>query len=149
MNNDFYLDLKRGRQAEVMVMNAFRSMNYGVMDVTKNPKFWKEDVDLLIWDHDGTRYKFEVKADWTLHRTGNIVLELTSKTGSDGWFRTTEATHIVFTDMINRIGYIVRSTDLRNYVEHHSNIDHGILGGCECLLININDCSELFTKINL
>ena len=63
INNDFYLCLERGRQAEVMVANAFRSMGYDVMDVTKNPAFWKQDVDLLIWDHDGIQYKFEVKAD--------------------------------------------------------------------------------------
>lgn len=48
INNDFYLCLERGRQAEVMVANAFRSMGYDVMDVTKNPAFWKQDVDLLI-----------------------------------------------------------------------------------------------------
>ena len=47
-NNSFYLDLKRGRQAEVLVANAFRMMGYGVMDVTKNPIFWHKGIDLLI-----------------------------------------------------------------------------------------------------
>lgn len=39
MSDDFYKDLQRGRQAEVMVANAFRSMDYDVMDMTKNVKF--------------------------------------------------------------------------------------------------------------
>ena len=40
MNNiEFFIDLKRGRQAEVLVANAFRMMGYDVMDLTKNPVF--------------------------------------------------------------------------------------------------------------
>ena len=148
INNSFYLCLERGRQAEVMVMNAFRSMGYDVMDVTKNPAFWKQDVDLLIWDHDGTQYKFEVKADWSIGRTGNIVLEMKGKTGGKGWYLTTEATHLVFCDMQNRIGYIARTTELKEYTEHEKNLDHANLSGCECLLVNINDYGK-FNKIML
>lgn len=36
---NFLLDLERGRQAEVLVANAFRMMGYDVMDVTNNPVF--------------------------------------------------------------------------------------------------------------
>ena len=62
-NNAFFLDLSRGAQAEVLVSNYFRGNGYDVMDVTKNPRFWDQDVDLLIWDHNDIQYKFEVKAD--------------------------------------------------------------------------------------
>ena len=142
----FLLDLERGRQAEVLVTNAFRLMGYDVMDVTKNPAFWKKDIDLLIWDHDGTQYKFEVKADWNMHKTGNVVLELTSKTGTEGWFLTSEATHYAICDMHNRICHIARAHELKEYVQQHSDLQHVCLNGCECILININDC-PLFQKI--
>ena len=36
---EFLNDLKRGRQAEVLVANAFRLMGYDVLDMTKNPVF--------------------------------------------------------------------------------------------------------------
>ena len=36
---NFLIDLERGRQAEVLVANAFRTMGFAVMDVTKSPKF--------------------------------------------------------------------------------------------------------------
>jgi len=148
-NNAFFMDLSRGSQAEILVTNYFRGNGYDVMDVTKNPIFWKKDIDLFVYDHDGTQYKFEVKADWTIHRTGNVVLELTSKTGTEtGWFNTTESTHIVFTDMENRIGYVARTHELREFVQRHPDLQRVRLNGCECVLVNINDCN-LFQVIRL
>ena len=38
-NINFLTDLSRGRQAEVLVMNAFRTMGYDVIDLTNNPVF--------------------------------------------------------------------------------------------------------------
>lgn len=62
-NDTFFIDLKRGAQAEVLVMNYFRMNGYDVIDVTKNPAYFKKDIDLLVFGHDGTRYYFEIKAD--------------------------------------------------------------------------------------
>ena len=39
INNDFYNCLQRGRQAEVMVSNAFRTMGYEVLDVSKSAEY--------------------------------------------------------------------------------------------------------------
>ena len=38
INNSFYRDLQRGKQAEVMVANAFREMDYDVFDISDDPK---------------------------------------------------------------------------------------------------------------
>ena len=38
---DFYSDLARGRQGEVLVANAFRNMGYKVTDVTKIESYQK------------------------------------------------------------------------------------------------------------
>ena len=148
-NNAFFLDLSRGAQAEMLVSNYFRGNGYDVMDVTKNPIFWKKDIDLFIYDRDGTKYEFEVKADWTIHRTGNVVLELTNKLGEkSGWFNKTEASHIVFTDMENRIGYVARTNELRKYVCLHPDLPKVVLNSCDCVLVNINDYG-LFQVIKL
>ena len=149
MNNDFFYDLSRGAQGETLVANAFTQMGYEVMSVSKNPMWFKKDVDLMIWDNDGTQYKFEVKADWSMHRTGNVILELTSKVGTPGWFETTESDHLVFCDMENRIGYVFRTEELRDYVQKDPELDRGKLNGCECIILNINNCNSLYQKIRL
>ena len=48
MNNDFFIDLARGAQGETLVANAFTQMGYEVMSVSKNPVWFKRDVDLMI-----------------------------------------------------------------------------------------------------
>ena len=63
MNYQFYKDLLRGRQAEVLVTEAFDTMGFFVEDVTENPEYWDKDIDLIIYGHDGTPHPFEVKAD--------------------------------------------------------------------------------------
>ena len=83
-----------------------------------------------------------------MHRTGNAVLELTSKTGNKGWFLTSEATHFAFCDMKNRIAYIARSTELRQYASLHSNLPHITLNGCECIFISVNE-PDMFHKITI
>lgn len=149
MSNDFYKDLQRGRQAEVMVANAFRSMGYDVMDMTKNIKFWHDDIDLLIFDRDGTQHQFEVKGDWTIGRTDNVVLELTSKVGGDGWFITSKASHFAFVDMQNSVAYIARAGELRQHVLQKPDLLHVRLNGCECILLNINEAASIFQKVRL
>lgn len=146
--NDFFYDLKRGRQGEVFVMNAFRNMNYEVTDVTKNQSYQKKDIDLLIKANE-TTYAFEVKSDWTMNSTKNILLEMRNeKTGKDGWFRFTEATHLAFVDMHTGVAYICRTQELRDFVEGEillaaanggvsSKIQEKHLGNFFCLLVDM------------
>ena len=146
--DNFFLDLERGHIAEVAVANWFRARGFEVLDLTKNPVFWKKDIDLRIWDHNGIPYDWEIKADWNIWKTANVCLELTSKTGSKGWFETTESTHICFVDMKFRIAYIARTAELRTYVHNDPSLRRMCLNGCECVLVNIDTC-ELFTTIHV
>ena len=122
-------------------------MDYDVFDISDDPKWWSSDVDLIIWDHEGNEHYFEIKADWSLHKTGNAVLEMTSKTGEPGWFVTSRASHFVFVDMFNKNGYVARADDLKQYIKT-GNYYKTELNGCDCLLIKV-DNGLLFQKLHL
>ena len=147
MYKQFFTDLERGKQAEVLVAKAFVGMGYSVFDVSEDSSYWGQDIDLIIYDRNSQEHYFEIKADWNMYKTGNVVLELTSQTGSDGWYRTSEATHFAFCDMINRICYIARAAELHEYTEH-TDLPHVKLNNCECILLNVYDC-QLFQKIRI
>lgn len=154
---DFYSDLARGRQGEVLVANAFRNMGYEVTDVTKNESYQVKDIDLLI-DDNGTERQMEVKADWGVARTGNVVLEIRKlKDGKAGWYTFTESTHLAFVDMHNRIAYIGRTQEVKDYVngwilqakngmDVSAYIKPKDIHGYFCLLLNVEN-SKLFQKL--
>ena len=142
---NFYEDLARGRQGEVLVTKALREMGHTVEDVTKDSDYWKKDIDLIV---DGGT--LEVKSDWNMGKTGNIVLEMRKREdGKDGWFRQTAADNLAFVDMQNRICYIIKTKELRDYVEgvitsvaqggYVCGVKDKTLNGYWCLLINVNN----------
>lgn len=153
---DFLFDLARGKQGEILVADAFRNMGYPVTDVTHNPDYWKRDIDLLI-DDNGIERQMEVKSDWNMGKTGNVVLEIRKEDGKDGWFRFTESSHLAFVDMEKRIAYIARTKELKDYVEGwmiqeemgkdvSAYIKPKHLNGYFCLLLNIEN-TKLFQKV--
>ncbi len=64
---------------------------------------------------------------------------MTSKSGGEGWFKTTEASHIAFCDMQDRIAYIARMDELKAWVSDAQDADRVKLNGCECILVNVNE----------
>ncbi len=63
-----------------------------VRDVTENPAYWAQDIDLLC-GFDGRGFTVEVKADQRATTTGNLFLETISVEvkPSRGWLTLTEA----------------------------------------------------------
>lgn len=67
----------------------------------------------------------------------------------DGWFRQTAADNLAFVDMQNRICYIIKTKELRDYVEgvitsvaqggYVYGVKDKTLNGYWCLLINVNN----------
>ena len=144
---DFLESLERGKQGERLVSLAFMNMGYLVIDKTMDKEYWEKDIDLIIFDKDGTKHLFEVKSDWNMAYTGNVVLELTNKSGDTcGWFNKTQSTHLAFCDMQNRIAYICRTKELRQWVQQHRDLKHYIIQGCDCVLINITD-TPIFRRL--
>ena len=152
-------DLKRGKQGEVLVANAFRNMGYDVTDVSTNSDYWKKDVDLII-DDNGIERWIEVKSDWNMSRTGNVVLENYKENDREnkGWYQFTEASHIAFVDMKSRIAYICRTSELRMRVGSlMANAADGIdispyikmksLNGYRCFLLNVENNEDIFQKV--
>lgn len=152
-------DLKRGKQGEALVANAFRNMGYEVTDVSGNSDYWKKDVDLII-DDNGIERWIEVKSDWNMSKTGNVVLENYKENNREnkGWYQYTEASHLAFVDMKNRIAYICRTSELRMRVGSlMANAADGIdiepyiklktLNGYRCFLLNIENNEDIFQKV--
>lgn len=159
MANTFMADLKRGKQGEALVAKAFRDMGYEVTDVSNNSDYWKKDIDLLI-DDNGTERSIEVKSDWNMSKTGNVVLEnyKVYEKDKEGWFQYTEASHLAFVDMKNRIAYICRTSELRirvaslmDEVMKGENITPFIttrtLNGYSCFLFNVENNEDIFQKV--
>ena len=146
---DFKTDLERGKQGELMVAQAFEKMGYEVKDVTDDPSFWKKDVDFIINDN-GVERRLEVKTDWNIWRTGNVVLEL-NKTYDPkilGWFNFSQATHFAFVDIKNRLAYMVRANELAARVnEKKDTLRKKQLNNYDCYLLNIQENSDIFTAI--
>lgn len=153
-------DKKKGEYGETLVEKFFKERGNKVINVSDNKWYWKEDVDLLIYDNE-TEYKFEVKTDYSVNATGNIVLEISKDVdGSDGWFNFTKATHLVFVDPNKGVGYTFRYKDLKDTVI--GEMERGALGedvsdritpkhlnGYFCLLFNLDAHKDLFQTIVL
>lgn len=157
--SDFFKDLVRGKQGEVLVANAFRDMGYEVTDVTGDSDYWKKDIDLLI-DDNGIERSMEVKADWNMGTTGNVVLEAYKENNpeTEGWYRYTESSHLAFVDMRNKIAYICRTNELRERVgslmvsgtegnDISAYIKIKSLNGYRCYLLNVENNEDLFQKV--
>lgn len=157
MANNFYKDLARGKQGEVLISAAFQKMGYEVKDVSSDSCYWEKDIDLIVNDN-GIERQIEVKSDWNLSKTGNVVLEIRkSDSGKAGWFTFTQSSHLAFVDMKNNIAYIGRTKEIKDAVDVwllqgaagadvSAYIKNKHLNGYFCLLLNIEN-SKLFQKL--
>ena len=103
--------------------NAYKYLvqqGYEVEDVSKNPEYWDQDIDLIA-TKDDEQMCVEVKWDSRIHQTGNMFIEISSnlEEGKDGWFLFCRADYLFYGDSINRIFYIIKMDDLREYLQQN------------------------------
>lgn len=111
--NNFNMALAAGTKGELLAASILESLGYTLEEVTKNAEYQKADIDFIV--HKGSdQFTLEVKADSRIQQTKNICVEiLTNKQLMNcGWFFTTEATVLAFTDVIAKRIHLVNTNEL-------------------------------------
>ena len=112
----FLGEMKRGKVGEELFVDFLNRHNFDYEDLRESKDFQKKDIDFLVAD----KY-FEVKTDYKINKTGNVVIELTNTREGftcPGWFFKTEADNLVIIDPIDRKGYRLRMEELREYLRN-------------------------------
>lgn len=102
---------------EFELKKHFRKLGYRVDDVSNNPAYWSKDVDLILEDN----IDIEVKWDQLIATTGNMFIETVSniESNKDGWYKFCEADFLFYGDAENKLYYVFRFSELKEWVEAH------------------------------
>lgn len=102
---------------EFELKKHFRKLGYRVDDVSNNPAYWSKDIDLILEDNVG----IEVKWDQLIATTGNMFIETVSdiESNKDGWYKFCEADFLFYGDAENKLYYVFRFSELKQWVEAH------------------------------
>lgn len=119
--SDFKSSLEYGKKGEELVKTELLKKNWVVIDVSQNPKYQEEDVDLII-QKDGKVHLIEVKnATSTLNSHDTVSVEDVYMLRSDyikrpGWLWKSQAEYFMFTNTEKNLFYEVNVQSLRKYV---------------------------------
>lgn len=107
---------------EYELKNALRESGYKVKDVSMDPYYWHEDVDLIATNLSTNNVtKIEVKWDKRLADTGNFFIEINNPKGEygKGWFKICKADILAYGDAVNKMFYLIKFPQLKKYIEEH------------------------------
>lgn len=106
-----------GKIGEQLVQQFLEQHGVEVTDVSDQPEYWAQDID-LIGQCNGVTKKIEVKYDTWVGRTNNLFLEFVTDVDQKkpGWFSYTKADELYYVDATNRIIYVIPLNQLRDYV---------------------------------
>ena len=105
-NNSFEKQVKIGTKGEKAFEDYCKNHNIDYVDVTKDEKYQKIDVDFIL----NNSYYAEVKTDNLIHKTNNFPIELIHhrKTGDkEGWYYYCKAYYIIRCSPITNKLYIL------------------------------------------
>lgn len=112
----FMNDLSFGKKGEDLVYSTAIGRGHTIKDVRDILEFRKRDIDFII-----DEYECEVKTDRRIAKTNNLFIETESvsyKTNkiSKGWFDYCEAEYLFYLDWENKILYIYKFDDIKEYI---------------------------------
>lgn len=116
----FSQDLAAGRVGEQLAADYMTKLGYEIQDVSHDTQYFSKDIDLLA-EKNGVKMSIEVKSDYNVSKTGNVVIETCTNVGKKkpGWWYYTEATHLFFVDVRNSIIHCVRRDELKQVLNQH------------------------------
>lgn len=108
-----------GREGEMLAMRCLRANCFSIEDVSNNPDYWKQDIDLLATDQNGKTYKIEVKWDSNIFYSNNFYFEIyaNTKTKEQGWACYTQADVIFYGDVIRKLFYVFSVRDMKHQMQ--------------------------------
>lgn len=121
-----FIEMNEPRNAgEWELKQHFRNKGATVIDVSDNPSYWSQDIDLLVND-DGNEFSVEVKWDKVISKSGNLYLEILTDIDKNkaGWFQICNADFLYYGDSKNKLYYIFEMAQLRQFVnENKQNLE--------------------------
>lgn len=118
MSRSFKYDLKYGKKFEMILYDKLKSLGVDVIDVSKDPKYQKYDIDMVL-SINNKKLTMEIKADKRISKTRNIFVEdvMERKNGDkDGWLHYCRCDILCYVDDYNDIAYLVNWVKLRKFV---------------------------------
>lgn len=110
----FIQDKRRGKVGERVVKGYFEAIGADIRDLSENPAYQSQDVDLIA--ADGITY--EIKTDYRFSETGNLALEdsVTNAFGTfKSWLWTSQADYFCFVNPKQpRRFVVIAAEDLRH-----------------------------------
>lgn len=129
-----------GEEGENLVISHLQSKGFLVEDLRQDPKYQAQDIDMSLTTPSGKRYTVEIKTDTIMHKTRNIMVEISMsrKTGIyQGWYYKCKADLLCYVDAHAGILYFLPWQKLNTYVTHLMEADKS----CICDFTNpYDDC---------
>lgn len=117
------LELSEHRHSGELELKRWLRLNdYIVEDVSDNPHYWDQDIDLIAQLPNSERsITIEVKWDTHIATTGNLFIETSSDLWNNkpGWFNFCKADYIYYGDYHNRKFYKISRLALKEYIEEN------------------------------
>ena len=116
------LDCEKENIGEQAVKTYFQKEGIKYIDVSKDPSYYEDDIDLLLVNEDGTTTPIEIKYDNYIHTYHSFFIELLSNAEKNklGYIYQTKATYIYYVDPVNLDCYIFRPDEMRQYLKDNS-----------------------------
>lgn len=144
----------RKNEGEYQVKWLLREHGYIVKDVSEDPAYWEQDIDLIATSvFTQETVTIEVKWDKHLSQTGNLFIELENPRSRSGigWFEFCLADYLAYGDAVNGIFYFMKLSDLKNYI-YESKEDlrqRSSWDGSVGYVIPVSDVAAFTTKVVL
>lgn len=130
-----------------------RAHNCKVEDVSDNPKYWAQDIDLLVTPKDYPSFSVEVKWDNRIAESDNLYIEMINPRSKEGrgWYYFCKADYLFYGDSINQLFYVFKVKDLFSFIElNKDKLRWGATtDGSRGLLVSLKDVKELYSIIDL
>ena len=129
-----------------------RANNYKVEDVSDNPKYWAQDIDLIITPSGYFPFTAEVKWDNRIAETRNLYIEMINPRSKEGrgWYYFCKAEFLFYGDSITKMFYVFKTKDLFNFIEENKkDLRWGATNdGSQGLLVPLKSVNGLYKVIN-
>ena len=122
--DNFYSDLNRGKQGEILAAKALEGRGHKVIDVSNDWKYRRKDIDFILTNKQGQTTTIEIKTDAASEYTGNVFIEYTNTNNEQhnylGWLMYCEAEYIGFIQPNNKKAMIVSLDELKKNIQENS-----------------------------
>ena len=122
--DNFYSDLNRGKQGEVLAAKALAERGHKVIDVSDDWDYRRKDIDFILTNKQGQTTTLEIKTDAASENTGNVFIEYANSNNEKhnylGWLMYCEAEYIGFIQPNNKKAMIVSFDELKQNIKENS-----------------------------